>query len=84
MYITFTSCKYAALYILLIFFVYTFTFAYSCNKNVCIFLFSLQMYSVLVNLPTICSKKFKNTNIFLFLALRIYNFATAILQNKAL
>lgn len=84
MYITFTSCKYAALYILLIFFVYTFTFAYSCNKNVCIFLFSLQMYSVSVNLPTICSKKFKNTNIFLSLALRIYNFATAILQNKAL
>ena len=32
MYITFTSCKYAALYILSIFFVYTFTFAYSCNK----------------------------------------------------
>ena len=46
MYITFTSCKYAALYILLIFFVYTFTFAYSCNKIACIFLFTLQMYSV--------------------------------------
>lgn len=46
MYITFTSYKYAVMYISFNFFAYTFSFAYSCYKIACIFLFTLQMYSV--------------------------------------